>query len=157
MIWLDLNQRIVYLQITPLTVHPSQFGWSKPFLTLYPFTILLWDFKCVFHLTSYIHSYIFKKLFLISPSFTNSPPLQFYQSSVRNHLPFGRFFRFGGSPHLPTPFLYNFINPPYGITSLLGDFSVLEDPLIYQLPSFTILSILRTESPPFWEIFPFWE
>ena len=60
MIWLDLNQRIVYLQITPLTVHPSQFGWSKPILTLYPFTILLWDFKCVFHLTSYIQTNILK-------------------------------------------------------------------------------------------------
>jgi hypothetical protein len=127
---LDSNQRFVYLQITPLTVHPSIYGWSKPFLTLYPFTILLWDFKCVFHLTSYIQTNIFKNSFYF-PSFTNSPPLQFYQSSVRNHLPFGRFFRFGVFPHLLTPLLYNFINPPYGITSLLGDFSVLEFSLIY--------------------------
>jgi hypothetical protein len=32
----------------------------------------------------------------------------------------------------------------------------LEYSLIYQLPSFTILSILRTETSTPFEIFPFW-
>ncbi len=55
----------VYLQITPLTVHPSYIGWSKPILTLF-FLQYSYGILSVCFTSPHIFNSIFSKNYFVS-------------------------------------------------------------------------------------------